>query len=244
MSLDGRRVLVMGGGSGIGEATAARFAAAGAEVVITGRTREKLAAAAERIGGKVTARQVDATSADDLRALFADEGSYDHLVLAVSSSLGAGPVATLDLDELRAAFDGKYWAHLRTLQAALPRLRRDGSVTFIGAASAQAAMPGTAGLAAINGALEAMVPPLAAELAPLRVNAVSPGVIDTPWWSGLPDEQRAELFRQYGGMIPAGRVGRPEEVADAVVAMATNGYVTGSVLVCAGGAQLAVHRLG
>lgn len=244
MSLDGRRVLVMGGGSGIGEATAARFAGAGAEVVITGRTRDKLDAAAEQIGGKVAARQVDATSADDLRALFADGARYDHVVLALSSSLGAGPVATLDLADLRVAFDGKFWAHLQTLQAALPRLREDASVTFLSAASAQAAMPGTAGLAAINGALEAMVPPLAAELAPLRVNAVSPGMIDTPWWSGLPDDQRAELFRQYGAALPSGRVGRPDEVADAVVAVATNGYVTGSVLVCAGDAHLAVPNLG
>lgn len=244
MTLDGRRVLVMGGGSGIGAATAARFADAGAEVVITGRTLDKLDATAERIGGKVTTRQLDATSVDALRDFFADGATYDHLVLCVSTSLGAGPVATLDLGELRAAFDGKFWAHVQTLQAALPRLRQGGSVTFVSAASARAAMPGTAGLAAINGALEAIVPPLAAELAPVRVNAVSPGVIDTPWWSGLPDDQRAELFRQYSGLIPAGRVGRPEEVADAVMAMATNDYVTGSVLVCAGGAQLATHQLG
>lgn len=243
MTFDGQRVLVMGGGSGIGAATAARFAGAGAEVVITGRTLDKLEATAERIGGKVAVRQVDATSTDELRDFFADGAAYDHLVLTLSSSLGGGPISTLDLAELRAAFDGKFWGHVQTLQAALPHLRQDGSVTFVTAASARAAMPGTAGLAAINGALEAIVPPLAAELAPVRVNAVSPGMIDTPWWSALPDEQRAELFRQYGAAMPARRIGRPEEVADAVVAMATNGYITGSVLVCAGGAQLAIPNL-
>jgi NAD(P)-dependent dehydrogenase (short-subunit alcohol dehydrogenase family) len=239
----GRRVLVAGGSSGIGEATAARFAADGARVVITGRRETALKAAADRIlaatGAKVEAAQLDSADRAALDAFFASGTGYDHVVLALSGAEGGGPVAALDLDSLAAGFEGKFWPHLRTLQAALPHLAEDGSITVISAVSARAAMPGTAGLAAINGALEAMIGPLAAELAPLRVNAVSPGVIDTPWWSGVPEGQRRALFDQFAAALPAGRVGRPDEVADAVAFLAGNGYTTGTVLEVAGGAHLA-----
>lgn len=242
MSLIGHRALVMGGSSGIGEATAALLAARDAEVVITGRDEGRLADAAGRIGGKVTARRVDGTSPGEVAAFFAEEGAYDHLVLALSGGSGAGPFGTLDLDDLRGAFEAKFWAHLRILQAALPRLAERASVTLLTASSARAALPGTSGLAAINGALEAMVGPLATELAPLRVNAVSPGVIATPWWDGLPAERRAAMFAEHAAALPVGRVGRAEDVAEAVLLAATNGFMTGSVIEVNGGLSLAGGR--
>lgn len=107
------------------------------------------------------------------------------------------------------------------------------------AGSARAALPGTSGLAAINGALQAMVGPLAAELAPRRVNAVSPGVIDTPWWDGQTTELRQNTFDTIADWVPAGRVGDSADVAAAIIALATNGYITGTVLDCSGGPQLA-----
>ncbi|MFE4362071.1 MULTISPECIES: SDR family oxidoreductase [unclassified Kitasatospora] len=238
----GQRVVVMGGSSGIGEATATAFAADGAEVVVTGRDRDRLDAAVARIGGKTTGHPLDATDPAALAAFFATTGVVDHLVVAVSGAAGAGPFAQLDLAELAAGFDAKFWPQVRVLQAALPHLREDGSVTLITAASARAAFPGTAGLAAINGALEAMVPPLAVELAPLRVNAVSPGVIDTPWWDRVPAEQRAALFEGLAATTPVGRVGRAEDVARAIHLLAANGFVTGVVLDCTGGANLPTGR--
>ncbi|MEV6116545.1 SDR family oxidoreductase [Streptomyces sp. NPDC052109] len=240
--LAGQRVVVMGGSSGIGEAAAAAFAADGAEVVITGRGQDRLDAAADRIGGKVSTYRLDGTDRAAVDAFFGDSGPVDHLVVALSGSKGGGPFAPLDLAELAAGFDGKFWPHVQVLQAALPALRRDGSVTLVTAASARAALPGTAGLAAINGALEAMVPPLAVELAPLRINAVSPGVVDTPWWDGVPAEQRQSLFDGYAAITPVGRVGRPEDIARAIHMLAANGFVTGVVLEATGGATLATGR--
>jgi NAD(P)-dependent dehydrogenase (short-subunit alcohol dehydrogenase family) len=237
-----QRLLVIGGSSGIGAATAMRFAQAGAEVVITGRNEERLRDVAGRIGPGAIAHRLDAASPAELAAFFAADTRYDHLVLALSGASGGGTFPDLDLNTLRAGFEGKFWLHLQTLQAALPRLRAGGSVTFITASSARSALPGTAGLAAINGALEAMVGPLAVELAPLRVNAVSPGVIDTPWWDGVSAEQRTELFRSYEKGSPVGRVGQPEDVAQAVLLLATNGFMTGTVLECAGGTTLATGR--
>ncbi|MEU6847018.1 SDR family oxidoreductase [Streptomyces sp. NPDC046716] len=238
-------VVVMGGSSGIGEATAALFAADGAAVTITGRDRAKLDEAAARIGGKTTTHRMDATDQGDIDAFFTPlslTAPIDHLVVAVSGAAGSGPFAELDLDDLAHGFDAKFWPHLRILKAALPHLTERASVTLITAASARAAFPGTSGLAAINGALEAMIPPLAVELAPRRVNAVSPGVIDTPWWSRVPEEQRKELFAGLAATTPVNRVGRPEEVAQAINSLATNGFITGVVLDCTGGANLPTGR--
>lgn len=236
MDFMGQTALIIGGGSGIGAATAARFAELGASVVITGRRSEVVAATARTIGADWAT--LDGTDQEALGEFFAAERRYDHLVLAFSGGKGAGPVASLPVADLREAFEAKVFGHVATLQAALGRLTENASVTFISAVSARAGLPGTAGLAAVNGAIEAMVRPLATELAPMRVNAVSPGVIDTEWWSGMPEEARREFFEGYSAKLPARRVGRPEDVAGAVVALAGNAYVTGSVLEVAGGAHI------
>ncbi|MEV1026915.1 SDR family oxidoreductase [Streptomyces sp. NPDC050264] len=234
--------VVMGGSSGIGEATAALFARGGDEVTITGRDRTKLDEAAARIGGKTSTYRMDATDQTDIDAFFATTAPIDHLVIAVSGAAGSGPFADLDLADLAHGFDAKFWPQLRILQASLAHLTEHASVTFITAASARAAFPGTSGLAAINGALESMVPPLAVELAPRRINAVSPGVIDTPWWDRVPAEQREQLFAGLAATTPVGRVGTPEDVAAAINSLATNGFITGLVLDCTGGANLATGR--
>jgi NAD(P)-dependent dehydrogenase (short-subunit alcohol dehydrogenase family) len=240
MSFAGQHVHVMGGSYGVGEATARAFAAAGAQVVITSRSRERLDAAAARIGLPVQTRTLDATDPGAVAAFFDDNEKVNHLVLALSpGAVAVGPLASLDEKDLRTAFDGKFFAHVRVLQAAAPHLSRDGSVTFLSAASARSAAPGTAGLAAANGAIEAMVPPLAAELAPVRVNAVSPGVIDTAWWAGFPADQRAAVFESYAAGTPAGRIGHPDDVAAAILYLAANGFVTGTVLDVSGGLTLA-----
>jgi NAD(P)-dependent dehydrogenase (short-subunit alcohol dehydrogenase family) len=242
MAFDGQRVIVMGASSGIGEETAREFAAAGAAVVITGRSKERLDAAAQRIGHPVEVHELDATDSGAVAAFFGAIDRVDHLVLALSpGAIAMGRLVDLDEGQLRGAFEGKFFAHFKVLKAAAPKLSSGGSVTVISAASARSAIPGTAGLAAVNGALEAMVRPLAAELAPVRVNAVSPGVIDTPWWSGMPAEQRAAFFKDAATATPVGRVGRPDDVATSVLYLAGNGFVTGTVLECTGGANLPAH---
>jgi NAD(P)-dependent dehydrogenase (short-subunit alcohol dehydrogenase family) len=244
MSFDGQRVVVIGASAGIGEATARAFAERGASVTITGRSKERLDQAAKRIGYPVEAAEVDATDRAALDAFFATTGTIDHLVLTASpGAVGAGPFASLDEAALRQAFDGKFFAHVKAIQAALPRLRPDGSVTIVSAASARAAFAGTAALAGANGALEAIVPPLAVELAPLRINAVSPGVIDTHWWDGMPEDQRRAYFDAVAAVTPVRRTGRPEDVADAIAYLAGASFVTGTVLECTGGANLTAAAL-
>ena len=240
MAFAGQHVYIMGGSYGVGEATARAFAAAGADVVITGRSQQRLDAAAARISPPVRPYILDATDAGAVSTFFEKIEIVDHLVLVLSpGAIAVGPVATLDEKDLRTAFDGKFFAHVRVLQAAAPHLSRDGSVTFLSAASARSAAPGTAGLAAANGAIEAMVPPLAAELAPVRVNAVSPGIIDTSWWDGMPADQKDAYFQGVAASSPVGRVGHPDDVAAAILYLAGSTFTTGTVLDISGGLTLA-----
>jgi NAD(P)-dependent dehydrogenase (short-subunit alcohol dehydrogenase family) len=232
-------VVIIGGTSGIGLASAQRLLDDGLKVTIAGRGADRLAAASAALDGKGEARLFDATDGAQIPAFFETIGAFDHLVLALGSGRGMGAFATLDLGEVRRGFEEKVWPHLACAQAALPTIRRDGSITFISAVSAQMAAPGTVGLAAANGALTIVTPVLAAELRPLRVNAVTPGVVDTPWWDFLPAEQRAAAFAGYAGKTPAGRVGAPDDIAKAIAFLIADSFVTGHILTCDGGLRLA-----
>src|SRR5690242_13076017 len=215
MELKGRRVLVVGGSSGIGRASAELLSRNGADVMVTGRSLDRLQDVAAT--SAIRTEQVDATDRAALDALFARLGSIDHLVVCVSGGEGAGPFASLDLDAVRRAFAAKTITHLEVVQAALPALQPTGSITLITAGSAQAALAGTVGLAAVNGALEAAIRPLATELAPVRVNAVSPGVVNTAWWESMPTTERSTFFTELASRTPLGRVAEPEEIAATVM---------------------------
>lgn len=235
MKLTDQTVVVIGGTSGIGLASAHAAAEAGARITIAGRDRDKLALAVDGLGDKARGESIDASDRDALDAFFARLGHLDHLVIAASGGVGGGPFTKLIRDELAYGFDAKFWVQWQCAQVALPYLSEQGSITFVIANSARMGNPGTSGLAAINGALAAMVLPLAHELGPIRVNAVSPGVIDTPWWDKQPKELKHKLFKQITASLPARRIGRAEDVADAIVFLAGNGYITGVILDVDGG---------
>ena len=227
------RVVIMGGSSGIGLATAERLAADGAEVIVCGRSETKLAAVRSRVA---SAQQVDGTCETDVAAFFERTGEFEHLVLTFSpGALGVGPVRDAKLSDIKSAFDGKLFAYLHAIQQA----QVTGSITLVSAATARAALAGTVTLAAVNGAIERIVSPLAAELAPVRVNAVAPGAIDTPWWSFLPEEARQAQFAAAADSVPVKRVGRPEDVADAIRYLIGASFVTGTILPVDGGFTVA-----
>jgi NAD(P)-dependent dehydrogenase (short-subunit alcohol dehydrogenase family) len=234
MSLEGKNIVIIGGGSGIGFAAAKFLLGRGARPTIVGRTANKLASALVELGPRARAETADATDRAALDILFARLAPVGHLVIAASGGRGAGAFANLSPEGLRGGFEAKFWAHWHAAQAALPHMAPAGSLTFVTAVSSRLAHPGTSGLAAINGALERMVPTLARELAPLRVNAVSPGVIATPWW----DDKPAGMFEAASQRAPLARAGTPEEVADAIAFVIGNAFVTGIVLDVDGGLRL------
>lgn len=232
-----RTALVVGGTSGIGLATARLLRDSGAAVHIAGRGKErldKIAASDPELAG----HQADGGNRDEIAAVASAIGTIDWLIITLSGSDGPGPIASLDLGMLRRAFDAKFWGHITTIQAVLPHLAPSGSITLLGAITTRAGMPGTAGIAAINGAVEALVKPLAVELAPIRVNGVSPGLVDTPWWKGLPEDARAAYFAQAAQALPAGRIATAEDIAEIVALAATNPNLTGTIIEADGGARL------
>ncbi|MBO2451675.1 SDR family oxidoreductase [Actinomadura barringtoniae] len=216
----------MGGTSGIGLAAAERLAAEGADVVVTGRRPATV---------KVPSEIVDGTDEAQVKEFFDGLGEFDHLVLAFSPGpAGMGPVKDTPSEGVRTAF-GKVFGYL----VAIRHARVTGSITMISAATARAALPGTAALAGANGALERMASPLAAELSPVRVNVVSPGVVDTPWWSFLPEDQRQAQFTGTAETLPVKRVGQAEDVAEAISYLVNASYVTGTILPVDGGFTVA-----
>ncbi|NUR83183.1 MAG: SDR family oxidoreductase [Nonomuraea sp.] len=232
------RVVIIGGTTGIGLATAALLEREGNEVVITGRSAERVESALKQLGDKASGQAVDARDEEATRAFFAGLGRVDHVVVTVTARGGAGPLRSLTREALAGSIEGKLIPHLLTAQAALEVLAENGSITFVTAASAGSSFPGVTALAAANGGLEATVPGLAVELAPVRVNAVSPGVIDTEWWSALPAETRAAVLESSAASSTVGRVGTAEEVAATIAFVVNNGFVTGTVLTVDGGGRL------
>ncbi|MDR3516738.1 MAG: SDR family oxidoreductase [Azospirillaceae bacterium] len=230
--------VIAGGSSGIGLATAKTLLNAGHKVSIAGRNTARLDQAARLLGDQAQAVVMDAADPESVKSAFASIGPFDHLVLAFGSTKGAGPFATVDLAEVRQGFVEKVFPHFATAQAALPFLAPRGSITFVAAVTAHSAMPGTAGIGAANAAVAALVPILAAELKPLRVNGVSPGVIDTPWWDFLSDDVKATVFADFAGKTPVGRVGQADDIAQTIAFLISNGFMSGDVIICDGGLRL------
>ncbi|MEZ0093352.1 SDR family oxidoreductase [Streptacidiphilus sp. EB129] len=234
------RVVIIGGTSGIGLATAELLLGRGCEVVVAGRSAERLELALKHLDGAAQGRTVDASDEGQLAEFFAGVGPFDHLVVTLTANGGVTSLLDLTPAELRRHNEGKLIPQLLSVKAALGTLRADGSVTLLGAVSSQLSAPGLVVLASSNAGVETAARILAAELAPRRVNAVSPGVIDTPWWDWVPAEARQQTLDGAGAGTAVGRVGRPEEVAHAIAFLVENTYTTGVVLPVDGGARLGV----
>lgn len=233
-----QHVLIIGGSSGIGFAAARQMINLGYKVTIAARTAAKLEAAKCALDNDADTIVLNAADADAIREAYSALGAFDHLVLALGSSKGAGAFATVSLEGVRQGFEEKVFPHFLCAQAALPFLSLRGSITFISAVTAHAAMPGTAGIGAANAAIAALVPILAAELRPLRVNGVSPGVIDTPWWDFLSTEQKIQVFADFTAKTPVERIGQPDDVAQAIAFLISNTYMNGHIIICDGGIRL------
>jgi NAD(P)-dependent dehydrogenase (short-subunit alcohol dehydrogenase family) len=235
-----QHTVIVGGTAGIGLATARRLAAEGHRVTVIGRDADRVKQAVAEIGGEgAQGRAASMTDRAALNALFSELGPVDNLVVTAPGTGAPGTLAELDLEALDEAFHTKFTGLAHTVQAALPHLAKRGSITIVSAASAQCALPGTAGLAAVNGAVETLTPTLALELAPIRVNCVSPGVVDSDWWNRVvPAAQRAAVLDSFVAATPVGRIGKPDDIADVIALLVRNGYLTGTVIPVDGGARL------
>jgi len=231
-SLNGKTVIVIGGSSGIGAAVAKAAAARGAHVVMAGR---RLVSGVEN---GVRSEPVDVTDATSLQRLFESVGRFDHLVYTSGPSVRAKTLVETDLTEAQENFDVKLWGALRAIQRALPYLDEHASISLTSGQLGRKLASGQFIKTGINAATEALGKQLAKELAPRRVNVISPGVIDTPAYAGLAEEQRLAMFAKAGGALPVGRVGQADEVAAGYVLAMENGFMTGAVIDFDGGGLL------
>jgi NAD(P)-dependent dehydrogenase (short-subunit alcohol dehydrogenase family) len=233
---EGARVLVVGGSSGIGQATAAAFAAAGAQVTIASRSQSRLDAAAGSIGQRVTTAVLDVTDEKMVQSYFDAGQPWDHVVISAAQTPG-GPARQLPLTDAYSAMNSKFWGAYRVARVA--RIRDGGSLTLVSGYLSDRPRATSVLQGAINAALDALARGLALELAPVRVNSVSPGLIATPLWDRINPEARQSMYDDTAKRLPVGRIGQAEDIARAVLFLAGTPFASGSRVLVDGGAVIA-----
>lgn len=241
MSLENQTVIIFGGGSGIGLASAHAVAKDGAKVTIVGRSQAKLDAASAAIGEGADAAALDFTDEAALTAFFErypDKG-VDHIVISASDAVH-GKFMETPVSAIEGMIQSKLMGPYKVARHAVPKLADGGSITFFSGALSRRPSDYAAGLAAVNGAVEALTRALAKELAPaIRVNCICPGMTPTPAYDSMPAEMREGMFERAAKALPVQRLGRPEEVAQAVYLAVSNGFMTGATIDVDGGRMVA-----
>lgn len=233
MRLDGKNVLVVGGSSGIGEGAAKAALALGARVTIASRSAEKVAAAAKALGCEGTV--LDTGDEGGVEAFFRDRPAFDHVIVSASQTKVAA-VRELPLEDAYRSMNSKFFGAYRIARAA--KIAEGGSLTLVSGFLSIRPKKGAAIQASINAAVEALAKGLALELAPIRVNCVSPGLVMTPLHDRLEGDTRKAMFVNAAANLPAGLVGTPEHIATQIMAFLLNPFMTGSVVYLDGGGAL------
>ncbi|NML42421.1 SDR family oxidoreductase [Ramlibacter sp. G-1-2-2] len=239
--LAGRRILVVGGNSGMGLALCEELLRRNCEVLVAGRSRDKLDVAISRLGsaGKVSAHVADVTQEDEVQRLFASCGPLHDIVCTAADVRGSYELLpALELEAIDRAIRSKVVAPILLAKHGAPRLAAGGSLTLTSGIAAYRPRPRGVAVAAINSALEGVVRAMAVELAPLRVNAVSPGWVRTPIWQDVAGAESEKMLAAMAERLPVGRIGTAADIAHAILFLLANGYTTGTVLHVEGG-----HRL-
>ncbi|AOY95457.1 short-chain dehydrogenase [Cupriavidus sp. USMAA2-4] len=237
-NLQHQRVVLLGGTSGIGLATARAALAAGASVTVVSSRSQRVAAAVASLGDGAEGCTVDLSDASAVRGLFERLGPFDHLVYSAGDALQTGALADMDLDTVRQVFDLRVFGAIAAVKHATPYLRPGGSVVLTSGVAGLRPHKGWVALASACSALEGLTRALAVELAPIRVNLVSPGLVRTPLWANLPEADREALYAASGAALPVGSVGEAEDLAQAYVYLMTNRYATGQTVIVDGGGVL------
>ncbi|MBB4520282.1 SDR family oxidoreductase [Rhizobium leguminosarum] len=239
--IEGAKIIIVGGSSGMGLALARRLLGEGAAVTIAGRSEDRLAAARRALGDYpgVATIAVDISREEEVAALFRNGRPVDHIVSTAADIGGAYQLLpSIELAAAQRVVESKFYGPLMLAKYGAAHLPPSGSITYTsGVAAYRPAARGSV-VAAVNAALEGLVRALAVELAPIRINAVSPGWVDTPIWSFVAGDAKQATLDAMAQRLPAGRVGRPDDIADAIRFLIGNGFTTGTILHVEGG-----HRL-
>lgn len=234
------KTLIIGGATGIGFAVAQALSEREGSLVLAGRDEEKLAAAKARLHGVAKTQTVtlDVASEAQVAQLAQTLGAVDHIIVTAGSQAPGGALSQVDISAAKQAFDTKFWGSIAVAHHLAGLIRPGGSLTLTTGFLARRAVPGTFVKTAMNAALEATVKVLARELAPLRVNAISPGLTDTEAYAAMTPEAREQMLARAVATLPAGRFGRPEDMAQGYLFVIDNPFVTGTVVDIEGGALI------
>jgi NAD(P)-dependent dehydrogenase (short-subunit alcohol dehydrogenase family) len=238
VTLKDKRIVVLGGTSGLGFATAEAAAREGAQVVIASGTQRRIERALAALPAGTDGHVVDLTNEGQVSGLFARIGAFDHLVYTAGDSLLLNELAATSLADARRAFEVRFWGALTAVKYGSPHIRPGGSIVLTTGIASARPPKGWVVPASILGSMEAMTRALAVELAPIRVNIVSPGVVRTAMWDQLSEEAREGLYRDVGGKLLVERVGEASEVAETYLYLMRQTFSTGQVVVVDGGGVL------
>jgi len=239
MDMKDKRVVVLGGTSGIGLAVAEAAAGEGARVSIASSRRSSVDAALARLPDGTDGHALDLRDEAEVSRLFAAIGPFDHLVFTAGESLQLGSIADMALPSARQFFELRYWGAVTAAKYAAPLIQPGGSIVFTsGIAGARPPQGGWALGASICGAMEGLTRALAIELAPIRVNIVVPGFVKTPLWNDIPEENREAMYATVREKLPVRRIGEPDDLAAAYVFLMKQRFATGQSFVIDGGGLL------
>jgi NAD(P)-dependent dehydrogenase (short-subunit alcohol dehydrogenase family) len=236
--LSEKRIVVLGGSSGIGLAVAQQAVARGATAIIASSNADRVKQAVATLGGKAEGHALDLSNERDIQNFFQKIGDFDHLVFTAGDTLQLNELAATDLTKARHAFELRYWAALAAVKYASPHIRKDGSIVLTTGVAGRRPHKGWTVAASVCGTIEALTRALAVELAPIRVNAVCPGVVRTNLWQSMNADAREHLYESVGKTLLVGRVGEASEIARAYLFLIQQGYSTGQTVVLDGGAVL------
>ena len=237
LSLKEKSVVIIGGSSGIGLEVAKICDSQGAKVTIASRNRKKLDAAAEFLSKNCRSEEVDVLKIDSVEKLFKSISKIDHLCYTPAPG-EYGEFTKFPIESAKKHFDGRFWGCYSSAFYALDNLAKQGSITFVSGGLSRKPLPGKSIITAAQWAMEGLGKALAVELAPIRVNTVVPGLIDTPLWDFMEDTEKKNFFENEQKGILTGKVGQVDEVADVVVGVMRNNYITGASYVVDGGSSL------
>lgn len=238
MDFTGQRVVVLGGTSGIGLATARSAHDLGAEVVVASSSADKVGVALSELPDGVRGEVVDVSDEDQIEAFFGAMEQLDHLVFTAGGPLLLDTIGEIALPDARSAFAVRFWGAWLAAKHSRERIRQGGSITLSSGIAGTRPQPGGSVVAPVCGAVEALTRALAAELAPIRVNAVAAGMVRTPLWDDMPAPELDALFARAGRSLPTQRAGEPDDIAKAHMYLMDGAFTTGTVLTVDGGAHM------
>jgi NAD(P)-dependent dehydrogenase (short-subunit alcohol dehydrogenase family) len=234
MSLKDKRVVV----AGIGFATALAAANQGAEVIIASRNAERVAAALAKLPSSAQGQAVDFTDEAQIKSWFEKIGPFDHLVYTAGEALQLGALAETDVETARQAFEVRYWGAFKTVKHGHALIRKGGSIVLTTGIASLRPNKGWTVPSSTLGAMESLTRALAVELAPLRVNTVSPGIVRTPLWDNMSESDREAMYSHFAAALPTGYIGEAEDIAETYLYLMQERFSTGQIIVVDGGGVL------